>query len=88
MDGRLTITDVAKKVGVTPKTLVRWEKAGRIRKPKRDWKGWRFYLEEDVSEIKRIINTVYGDQEPLPSRERNEFVGDSVRMEGNWNGEE
>ena len=59
MDQRLTITDIAKKVGVTTKTLIRWEKAGKIRKPKRDWKGWRFYLEEDITDIQRIVDAVY-----------------------------
>ena len=70
MDRRLTITDVANKVGVTPKTLVRWEKAGKIRKPKRDWKGWRFYLEGDVTDILRIINTVYEQPEFAQSNQQ------------------
>ena len=78
MDGRLTITEVANKVGVTPKTLVRWEKAGKIRKPKRDWKGWRFYLEEDVDEIKRIVNTVYDEEALLPER----LVPGALKLEG------
>ena len=56
---RLTITEVAKKIGVTPKTIVRWEKAGKIRKPKRDWKGWRVYDEEDIASIERIVSAVY-----------------------------
>ena len=59
MDERLTITDIAKKVGVTPKTIIRWEKAGKIRKPKRDWKGWRIYLENDIADIERIVSSVY-----------------------------
>ena len=59
MNGRLTISDVAEKVGVTPKTIVRWEKSGKIRKPKRDWKGWRFYLEDDLADIERFMGTVY-----------------------------
>lgn len=59
MNGRLTITDVAEKVGVTAKTLVRWEKSGKIKKPKRDWKGWRFYLEDDVADIQRFVGTAY-----------------------------
>ena len=59
MNGRLTITDVAEKVGVTAKTIVRWEKSGKIRKPKRDWKGWRFYSEDDVADIQRFVGTVY-----------------------------
>ena len=59
MNGRLTISDVAEKVGVTPKTIVRWEKSGKIRKPKRDWKGWRFYSEDDLADIERFMGTVY-----------------------------
>ena len=59
MNGRLTITDVAEKVGVTTKTIARWEKSGKIKKPKRDWKGWRFYSEDDLADIQRFINTVY-----------------------------
>ena len=59
MNGRLTITDVAKTVGVTPRTIMRWEKAGKIRKPKRDWRGWRFYYKEDLEEIKQFFETSY-----------------------------
>ena len=62
MNDRLTITDIAKKVGVTPKTLVRWEKAGKIRKPKRDWKGWRIYLEEDLAHIQRVVDSLYDSE--------------------------
>ena len=62
MNGRLTITDIAKKVGVTPKTLVRWEKSGKIKKPKRDWKGWRIYLEEDLAYIQRFVESLYDSE--------------------------
>jgi DNA-binding transcriptional MerR regulator len=47
----MTITQAAKRVGVSPKTLLRWEKAGKVQKPKRDWRGWRVYEEEDVNEL-------------------------------------
>ncbi|MFC1632430.1 polysaccharide biosynthesis/export family protein [Candidatus Omnitrophota bacterium] len=59
MNGRLTITDVAKIVGVTPRTIMRWEKSGKVKKPKRDWRGWRFYIKEDVAEIKQFFETSY-----------------------------
>jgi DNA-binding transcriptional MerR regulator len=55
---RMTITEIAQKVGVSPKTIMRWEKAGKIQKPKRDWKGWRFYLEEDLQDFQRITGSV------------------------------
>ena len=63
VNGRLTITEIAKKVGVTTKTIVRWEKAGKIRRPKRDWKGWRVYLEEDLAQIQRLVNAVYDPEQ-------------------------
>ncbi len=55
---RMTITEVADSVGVTPKTLTRWEKNGKIRKPKRDWRGWRVYSTDDLSEIKEFHDTL------------------------------
>ncbi|MDP2654659.1 MAG: MerR family DNA-binding transcriptional regulator [Candidatus Omnitrophota bacterium] len=58
MNKRLTITEVADIVGISPKTLTRWEKLGKIRKPKRDWRGWRVYEEGDLSEIKKFHDTL------------------------------
>ncbi len=58
-DKRLTITEVAKTVGVTPRTIMRWEKSGKIKKQKRDWRGWRFYSEEDVGAIKEFVDSSY-----------------------------
>ncbi|GJQ59895.1 MAG: MerR family transcriptional regulator [Candidatus Scalindua sp. AMX11] len=51
MSKRLTITQVAEKVGVTTRTIKRWEDSGKIKKAKRDWKGWRVYEPKDVREI-------------------------------------
>ena len=59
MDGRLTITAVAEQLGVTTKTITRWEKAGKIRRAKRDWRGWRVYSTEDVGMMKNLVETVY-----------------------------
>ena len=59
MKSRLTITEVAEKVGVSPKTLIRWEKTGKIQKPKRDWKGWRVYEDLEAEAIERMVNQVY-----------------------------
>ena len=50
--GRMTITEAAQQVGVSPKTLLRWEKAGKTPKPKRDWRGWRVYEQEDLVELR------------------------------------
>ena len=59
VNGRLSITDVAKALGVTTKTIMRWEKAGKVKRAKRDWRGWRVYSEEDLEELKGFVQTVY-----------------------------
>jgi len=56
---RLTITEVAEMLGVSPKTLARWEKFGKIRKPKRDWRGWRVYEAADIEHIKEFHEAVF-----------------------------
>ena len=60
---RLTITEVAQKIGVTPKTIVRWEKSGKVRKPKRDWRGWRTYDFEDFKKIQLFKETIILEDE-------------------------
>ncbi len=59
LDGRLSITEVAKRLGVTTKTITRWEKAGKVRRAKRDWRGWRVYSTEEVELMKSFVETVY-----------------------------
>ena len=59
MDKRMTITEVADLVGISPKTIVRWEKVGKVRKAKRDWRGWRVYEDSDLSSIKQFHETVF-----------------------------
>lgn len=58
MNKRMTITEVAKIVGISPKTIARWEKVGKVRRPKRDWRGWRVYEEGDLVAIKEFRETV------------------------------
>lgn len=59
MNGRLTITEVAKFIGVTPRTIMRWEKTGKIKRSRRDWRGWRFYLKEDMEDIRKFYESSY-----------------------------
>ena len=58
-NGRLTITEVAEQLGVTTKTISRWEKAGKIRQAKRDWRGWRVYSPDELAAMKSLIETLY-----------------------------
>ena len=62
MNERLTITDVAKSLNVTPRTIMRWEKTGKIKKSKRDWRRWRFYLQEDLEEIRNFYEGTYENE--------------------------
>lgn len=55
---RMTITEVADLVGISPKTIVRWEKVGKVKRAKRDWRGWRFYDEKDLDHIRQFRETV------------------------------
>ena len=59
LDGRLSITEVARELGVTTKTITRWEKAGKIKQAKRDWRGWRVYSSSELEEMKSFVQTVY-----------------------------
>ncbi len=59
MNKWMTITEVAEKIGVTPKTIIRWEKASKIQKSKRDWRGWRVYNSDDVRKLEILVNSTY-----------------------------
>jgi DNA-binding transcriptional MerR regulator len=54
----MTITDVAERIGVTPKTIARWEKTGKVNRPKRDWRGWRVYDKQDLKLLKTFKETI------------------------------
>ncbi|UCC94530.1 MAG: MerR family transcriptional regulator [Candidatus Omnitrophota bacterium] len=58
-DGKMTITQVAQKIGVVPKTILRWEKAGKVRKAKKDWRGWRVYTHRELGELKSFRSSLY-----------------------------
>jgi excisionase family DNA binding protein len=47
----MTITQAARKVGVSPKTIRRWEEAGKVPAARKDWRGWRVYFHEDVEQL-------------------------------------
>jgi len=54
----MTITDIAERIGVTPKTIVRWEKAKKISRAKRDWRGWRVYDKDDLKRLRAFKETI------------------------------
>ncbi len=56
---RLTITEVAEIIGISAKTIMRWEKMGKIKKPKRDWRGWRVYDTQDLEQIRNFHEALF-----------------------------
>ncbi len=47
--------DVLKALGICKRTLINWEKAGKLPKPKRDAiSNYRYYTEADVKKLKKI----------------------------------
>jgi len=58
-NGRMTITEVADKIGVTSKTIMRWEASGKVKKAKRDWRGWRFYTRDDMLGLKKFKESIF-----------------------------
>lgn len=62
-DGRMTITDVAERIGVTSKTITRWEKAKKVDRAKRDWRGWRVYDKSDLRKLKSFKETIIFEED-------------------------
>ncbi len=59
LNKKMTITQIAKRLGVVPKTIMRWERAGKIKKVKRDWRGWRVYSRSELEEIKGFLEALH-----------------------------
>ena len=55
----LTITEAAEKIGVVPKTIMRWEQSGKVPKAKRDWRGWRVYTDQELEDLLKFRNSLY-----------------------------
>ena len=58
-NNKMTITQVAKKVGVATKTIMRWEHSGKVNLPRRDWRGWRVYYKEDLEKLREFHESLY-----------------------------
>ncbi|MFH0877227.1 MAG: MerR family DNA-binding transcriptional regulator, partial [Candidatus Omnitrophota bacterium] len=55
----LTITEAADLIGVSAKTIIRWEKAGKVRRSKRDFRGWRVFDGKDIKKLKAFRETIF-----------------------------
>lgn len=64
-DDKLTPKQAAHALGISKQTLTNWEKEGRIPAPERDWRGWRWYSQEALLDIRRKM--LGGDESEQPS---------------------
>ncbi len=62
MRNMMLITEAAVRVGVSTRTIKRWEVAGKVTKAKRNYIGWRVYDHDDVEELITFHDTVVKDQ--------------------------
>lgn len=76
----LTIGEAAKAIGVSPDTLRRWDRHGKL-KTKRDDRGRRLV---PVAEIERLTSRPHREPTGKPLSARNRFTGEvkSVEVDG------
>jgi len=69
-----------RKVGISRATLLRWLKAGVLKRLSRDTRGWRLFTEEDLSKILMKANKVEIKEEPQAIAPQNPRRGNNRRM--------
>ena len=47
--------EVADRFGISKKTLLEWEKVGKISRPPKDWRGWRMYGDAHTKQVQKVI---------------------------------
>ena len=47
----MTITEVTKMLGISPSNIKKWEEIGKVRKAKKDQKGWKDYDQYDAEKL-------------------------------------
>ncbi len=74
----MTRTQVCQLLGVAPKSLYLWERAGFVKPPRRDRRGWRQYSDADVKALRAFVGATEPAQPP-PRRGRRVLEGLSAR---------
>ena len=54
---RYKTIEVCQLFDISRATLFRWEREGVISGPPRDWRNWRVYTDQNIKEIKQVIQT-------------------------------
>ncbi len=51
MNENMTITEVAEILGVSQRTIERWENTRKVKRAKRDYRGYRIYDQNDLEKL-------------------------------------
>ncbi|MEE9603996.1 MAG: MerR family DNA-binding transcriptional regulator [Candidatus Scalindua sp.] len=51
MKEMMSITEVAKMLRISPSTIKKWEEMGKVKRAKRDRRGWRVYDQNDAVKL-------------------------------------
>ncbi len=51
MNEIMTITEVAEILGISPRTIERWEETRKVKKAKKDYRGYRVYVQSDLEKL-------------------------------------
>lgn len=51
MNKTMTITEIAEILGISPRTIERWEKTRKVKRAKRDYRGYRVYDQNDLEKL-------------------------------------
>jgi molybdate transport system regulatory protein len=83
----MTRTQVCQLLGIAPKSLYLWERDGKIRRPRRDARGWRRYSDADVAALRARLGR--GKEKAPPRAQaldglsaRNQLRGTVVAVRG------
>lgn len=52
---KYSAAEICRMFDVTKTTLFKWEKEGKLPKVKKDWRGWRVFTDDNIKEIRSII---------------------------------
>jgi DNA polymerase III delta subunit len=55
MADKYYLNEILRKIDRNKTTFIRWEDMGLVPKAKRDSRGWRYYTEEEIKEIIKLI---------------------------------
>lgn len=73
-------SEASRKAGISRATLLRWLKAGILKKLSRDTRGWRLFTEEDLNKIRMKANKVEIKEEPQAIEPKNPRRENNRRM--------